>query len=286
VIAREAVLNHADVVKLLKDHFVCIAIDNVENQNMTAAEKQWLSDKGGRACTQGMSVFTAGGKVLAQGGGYQPEPVVRMLKNALSKYEPEPEPKLPAPTDEEMKGMIRRPPEGGLVFYVTWKVLRLERPESSPTTGCGRYDEAFLRTLGVDRLWARKDEAQAAARSELPESLQTRMLRHIAYALGGKVRKADLTLRDGCLSGSVLLDHGGRAEVLGFIETKDGKLTRFDVVVKGMGKRVNDFGFSAGLSVVPEGQRVPVALAFTLADPKDDLARVPPHQAGSPAYLR
>ena len=63
-------------------------------------------------------------------------------------------------------------------------------------------------------------------------------------------------------------------------------MTRFDVVVRGQGRQVSDCGFSAGLTVVPAGPRVPVALAFTLADPAGPLARVPPHRAGSPAYLR
>jgi hypothetical protein len=37
--------------------------------------------------------------------------------------------------------------------------------------------------------------------------------------------------------------------------------------------------------MVPKGKRVPVALLFSLADPNDDLAQVPPHRAGHKGYL-
>jgi hypothetical protein len=53
-----------------------------------------------------------------------------------------------------------------------------------------------------------------------------------------EITKVDLKLQDGRLTGSVHLEtkDGGRgyeAEVLGFLEAKDGKVTRFDVVVCG-----------------------------------------------------
>jgi hypothetical protein len=63
-------------------------------------------------------------------------------------------------------------------------------------------------------------------------------------------------------------------------------VTRFDLLARGTGTRVEDFGFSAGLGKVPKGQKVPVALLFSLADPRDDLARVPPHRAKHNGYLK
>ena len=111
MIAREAVLNHPAVTRLLKDHFVCLGIDNVGHPNMTDAERQWLGDRGGRACTQGMTVFTAGGTVLATGGGYEPGPVLAMLQAALGKYRPEGRLSLPGPTPAEERGKVLRPPQ-------------------------------------------------------------------------------------------------------------------------------------------------------------------------------
>jgi hypothetical protein len=49
----------------------------------------WLKDRGGRCCTQGMTVFTAGGQMLGWGGGYQAAPNIKMLKDALRNYKPE-----------------------------------------------------------------------------------------------------------------------------------------------------------------------------------------------------
>jgi hypothetical protein len=287
VIAREAVLNDPSVVKLLRSRFVPIAVDNVEHPQLTAAEKEFLKDRGLKFCTQGMSVFTAGGKVLAFGGGYQPRGVERMLKEALAKFRSEEDPVVvPATTDQD-RGSVRRPPEGGLVLYVTWKALGgYDTPAPSDTSGNGTYDKVFQRSLGVDRLWVRKDEAEALARGAFPESLKKRMMPHLSYATSGKADRLDVTLRDGRLSGTLRADSGDRGQLLGFVETKDGRCTRFDVLVRGSGVRRLDYGFSASLTVVPEGKRVPVGVLFSLADPGDDLSRVPPHRANHDGYLR
>src|SRR4029077_11606823 len=124
----------------------------------------------------------------------------------------------------------------------------------------------------------------------LPESLRQRLLPHLTYVLaggkGGKVSRFELNLRDGLLTGSFRTEAGDQSQLLGFVEARDGKVTRFDLLVKGMGTWVEDCGFSAGLRMVPKGQTVPVALLFSLADPQDDLARVPPHRARHNSYLR
>src|SRR5689334_18989810 len=77
------------MVALLKQHFVAFALDNASVPNVTAAEALWLKDRGGRACTQGMTVFTAAGRLLAQGGGYAAAGNIQMLKDALGKFKPE-----------------------------------------------------------------------------------------------------------------------------------------------------------------------------------------------------
>jgi hypothetical protein len=142
----------------------------------------------------------------------------------------------------------------------------------------------------VDRLWVRKDEAEALARGTLPDSLRRRILPHLTYVLaggkGGKANRFDLNLRDGLLTGSFRGETGDPGQLLGFVEARDGKLTRFDLLVKGTGTWVEDCGFSAGLRMVPRGKTVPVAVLFSLADPRDELARVPPHRARHNGYLR
>jgi hypothetical protein len=284
VIAREAVLNDPEVVRLLRSHFVAIGVDNVDHPNLTAAEKEFLADKGLKFCTQGMSVFTAGGRLLAMGGGYEPGPVRQMLRKALDNYRPEEPPPAVPPRDETDRGLLR-PPAGGLVLYVSWKVLGGGAPQAAPASGHGRHDHTMHEALGVDRLWVRADEAAALVRGAFPDSLRKRLVPHVAYTMG-KVKTLDITLQGGRLSGSFRAENGDRGSLLGFVEARDGKVTRFDLVVRGQGRQVEDCGFAAGLTVVPRGQQVPVGLLFRLADPADDLARVPPHRANHNGYLR
>jgi hypothetical protein len=139
-------------------------------------------------------------------------------------------------------------------------------------------------------LWIRKDEAEALAGGALPESLRRRILPHLTYALagakGGKRNSLDLKLEKGLLTGTFQTEAGDHSALLGHVEARDGRLTRLDLIARGPGTWVEDCGFSAGLRMVPKGQKVPVAILFTLADPRDDLSRVPPHRAKHNGYLR
>jgi len=282
------VLNNADIVKLLRTRFVAMAIDNVQHLNMTAAEKEFLGDRGLKFCTQGMSVFTAGGKVLGMGGGFEPDDVKRLLVKALEDYRPE-EPPVMVPPRDEKDPALRKPPADGLVLYVTWKVLGGYDRSQSPLKLNERYDKHIQDSVGVDRLWVRKDEAEALAAGTFPESLRKRILWHVSYTMaggkGGKLKTFDLALRDGRLTGSFQTDADDPGHLMGFVETRDSKVTKFDLVVKGLGGWAEDCGFSAGLRMVPKGKKAPVALLFSLADPQDDLARVPPHRANHNGYL-
>jgi hypothetical protein len=280
-------VNDPEVADLLRTRFVAFALDNVEHPNLTPAEREFLTgfDSGIKACTIGMSVFTADGAKLASGGGFEADGVKRMLRQALAEFKPEAVRATVPPRDV---GAVRAAPEGGLTLYVTWKLLDRFEPEGSATTGNGTYDRFFQESIGSDRLWVRRDEAEALAAGALPESLKARMLRyHLRYVMGKDVRALDVALRDGRIEGSFpVADEGRRAQALGFVEAKDGKVTRFELLVRGWARRVEDFGFSAGLSVVPKGALVPVALFFELADPAEGLAQVLPHRSNDPRYLR
>src|SRR5262249_36302335 len=90
----------------------------------------------------------------------------------------------------------------------------------------------------------------------------------------------ELTLKDGRVTGSFRTGRGDVGDLLGFVQAKDGRVTHFDLLVKGLGERVIDCGFSASLTVIPKGKKVPVAVLFTLLDSADNLARVAPALAG------
>ena len=114
------------------------------------------------------------------------------------------------------------------------------------------------------------------------------MLRHhVQYVMAKDLKSLDLSLKGGRIEGSIPLGDGGRrAEALGFVEARDGKVSRFELLLKGWGRRVEDHGFSACLSVIPKGTTAPVALYFELADPADGLAGILPHRSREERYLR
>jgi len=287
VLAREAAISDAEVVRLLSTRFVPLAVDNVANPNLTAAEKEFLDsfDSGIKACTIGMSAFTADGRKLASGGAYEPGPVREMLKKALDAFKPESVTAVAAA--KEGSPAARTAPDGALILYATWKTLGGETPEGSNTTANGKYDKVFQGALGSDRFWVRKDEAEALAGGTFPESLKKRIARyHLTYVMGGQAKDLELSLKDGRVTGSFAVDADHRADLLGFVEAAHGKVSRFELMIKGWAKRVEDHGFAAGLTVVPKGKLVPGALYFELADPKEGLARILPHHERDTAYLR
>ena len=270
-------------MKLVRDHFVAVAIDNANNLNVTLAEAQWLADKGGKACTQGMTAFTAGGTFLGLGGGFDAADNLKMLRQALKKFQPGEEPAAIELPDAKDRATIPQPPDGGLVLYVTWKVLAFEKAAKP-----GSQEEAFQKSVGVDRLWVRKDEATALAQGKFPESLKNRMMRYHTPLLG-TAKSLQINLKDGQISGAMAVDReAAPAALRGALETKDGKVTRFDLLMKGEGRLQKQWGFLAGLEAIPEGKTAPTALYFSLADPNDDLARLPPHRTwrALDAYLK
>jgi hypothetical protein len=278
------------VLELLKTRFIPYALDNVENPNLTPAEKEFLAsfDSGQKACTIGMSAFTADGRKLASGGGYEPGAVKSLIQKALSEFKPESVQASVPPRDPAATASLRRAPEGGLILYVTWKLIGDIQAQGSGTTGNGAYDKVFERALGSDRLWVRRDEAEALVAGAFPDSLKARMLRHhVQYVMGPEARTLDLGIQGGRMEGRVPLGEPGRqADCLGFLESKNGKVTRFELLLRGYSRRVEDHGFSACLSVIPKDAAVPTALYFELADPSDGLAGILPHRSRGETYLK
>jgi hypothetical protein len=275
------------MVDLLRKHFVAFALDNASVPNMTAAEAVWLRDRGGRCCTQGMTVFTAGGELLGQGGGYQAPGNIKMLREALRKFKPEEkvdigDPHIAVPANEQegrYPRAVPRPVKDGLVLFVSWKVLSPLPDRPGPGV---RVDDIYYplwkRMLGVDRIWAGKAEAGALAGGQFPDKLKERLAIHVGYAMGSAVQSLDLRLHDQRLTGSALLKNGERCDLLGFVEAREGKLSRFELIVKGknVGSAHAD-GMAVGpLMVIPKDTKVDVGMAFILVDPQDELARVRP----------
>lgn len=285
---------------LLREHFVCLAVDNVDNKNMTLWEWEWLRERGGEASTHGMSVFTADGALLARFGGYDPLHVVAELREALEEFaalgttDGVRAARIADPPDSP-EDMLRPPPEGASVLFASWQVAdHYGAPQSSATTGNGTHDASFHKAAGHDRLWLLEEERTTLAAGVFPASFARRIARfHLDYALTGRYPEADIVIGEAdergerTVRGRFVCDDGsGRTAVVhGRLVVRDMELTGLDLLVEGRGQRISDCGFAACLTVVPEGREVRVALLFSLADPDHPLAAVTPHRARSHDYL-
>jgi len=227
---------------------------------------------------QGVYLFTAEGKLLGFSNTADAMQVKGLLEKALKKFDPSaPAPELP---DVKADLVFPPPPAGGLVLDVTAKLLG----------GYGPKDERgrrYLKSLGRDHLWLRKDETEALAKGKLLDSVKQRLARYhlIDNTRGeppmwgeGEIKKLELTLSDGKLTGTVHLEtrsgeRGYKADLLGFLEAKDGKVTRFDLLARG--EFWGEGTFSKG---APKG-KYPFAVAFGLADKSSGASKVPPQGA-------
>jgi len=234
--------------------------------------------------TQGLYACTADGKLLGFTNNRSPARVKEMLRKALEDFKPAEvtSPEAGAPDPE----FSRKAPEGGLVVRVTSKVLG-GYPE-----GENRRLSAMRVSLGRDNLWIRKDEAEALAKGELPESVARRIARfHLIDNTRGEppmwrpeeLKALEVVLKEGRLAGTFNLetargDRGFHGELLGFVESKDGKVSRLDVVAKGL-----FWGGGRYTGGAPPG-KFPFAVAFTLAVGDDETDKVPPQ--GSKGWLK
>ena len=241
-----------------------------------------------------MYVATPDGKLLA--GGYncvETLPQFRaLLKKALVDYKPA----KVAVIQPSKSSPFVKPPEGGLVVNVYAKVLGSykEADYSESPKYVLQYLKAYQSSIGRDHLWVWKEEHEALARGIVPDSLKRRIARcHLDDSTVGsfpgwkrqEVKKVELPLRNGRLTGSVLVETADRkrgydAEVLGFVETREGKVTRFDMVVKGQ-----FWGDTAETRGAPNG-RHPLAIAFSLVTGLEETDKIPPAMIFEEGYKR
>jgi hypothetical protein len=265
---------------VLSEKFVPVAVDQHIHRQRKDKEGELFAQvlkQAGRGLggySQGVYLFTADARLLAFANTADAAGVRRLTEAALKKFDPK---ALPLVPKAEAVSVFPAPPEGGLVVDVNVKVLGGYDPKDPKT-------KRFRESIGRDHLWLRRDEAEALAKGTLPESVVRRIARyHLVDNTRGEppmwrpdeIKKLDVALRDGRLSGTIHLetkskDRGFEAEVLGVLETKDGRVTRLDLVVKGVFWGEGSFTRGA-----PPG-RYPLAVAFKLAEVDRAIDRVPP----------
>jgi hypothetical protein len=282
-------------VEILKSKFVNVAIDQWYQRRRKDAEGDYyrrIATQGPRKdmneTTQGLYACSADGKLLGYTNNRGPEAVKRLLKKALQDFQPLPAARIDAGKQDPQ--FARTLPEGGLTVTVTSKVLA-DREETDD-----KRTKIFQSSLGRDNLWIRKDEHDAIVKGNLLESLKRRIARfHLIDNTRGEppmwegeeICKLDLSLTKGRLKGSMRLetksgDRGYEVEILGVIETKDGKVVRFDAVAKGL-----FWGHGSYTGAAAPSGKFPLAIAFTLSEGKEEADKVPPQgtKGRLPGYL-
>jgi len=290
-----SILSDPTIVDLFKTRFIPVAVDQHVHRQRKDAEGELFASilkQAGRGLdgyAQGFYIFTPAGKLLEHTNTVSGERMKEVIEAALKKFDPSaPIPKLEFDAKEARP--LYEAPEGGLVVSVFSKVLGgYEKTEDSTL-------KIRQEALGRDHLWVRRDEAEALCKDTLPETLKVRIARfHLVDNTRGEppfwkeeeIKRLEMTLRKGTISGAVHLetrsgDRGFDGRLLGLVETKDGKVTRLDVVAKG------DFwGEGTFTQGAPRG-KFPFAVAFALSDGKGNERWIPPGGARGnfKAYLR
>jgi hypothetical protein len=291
VLDRESTFKDPEIVRLLKSRFIPVAIDQAYQRRQKDTEGDFYRKIAGQGprnnfqgTTQGLYLATASGKLLGFNNNRGGDRIRRMMKKALDGFE------APAAAVIERSKVDARynpkPPEGGLVVRVQTKVLGgYEKTED-------RWKKIFQNALSRDNLWVTKEEHEALAAGKVPSALQRRIARyHLVDNTRGEppmwkadeVRSIEFSLEDGRLSGAVHLEtasgkRGYKVSLLGRVEKKDGRVTRFDLVARG-----EFWGEGTYTRGAPKG-RFPLAASFTLADGSDIADGVPPQ--GSRGWVR
>jgi hypothetical protein len=290
VLDRASTFADPEIVGLLQTRFVPVAIDQFYQRQQKDAEGDFYRTlvaqgpwKDVTRTTQGLYIATADGKLLGFNNNRGPAKIRSLLKQSLLDFRPVKQPPIERRSVDSR--FARTPPQGGLIVHVTAKVLGgYEHTDD-------KWQHIFQSALSRDNLWIRKDEHEALVRGELPESLKRRIAQyHLVDNTRGEptnwdgadIRKLDLRLVGGKLTGSVELenksgDRGYVADVLGFVETRDGRVVRLDMVAKGLYWGEGPFTLGA-----PKG-KFPLAVAFSLASGDEEADRVPPQ--GSKGWL-
>lgn len=291
---RESTFADPKIVDLLKTRFIPVAIDQANQRRQQDTEGEFYRKIAlqrrdldptydGSATTQGFYVATAAGQLLLYNNNRDPAKLRRLMLESLSRFETQKAGRNTRPIRPQSIDARYHlaPPEGGLVLRVQAKVLGGYKPAGD------RWERIFQTALSRDNLWVSASEHRALATGRIPRSLLQRIARfHLVDNTRGEppmwrpeeIRRAELKIRDGKLSGVVHLrtdrsDRGYEAELTGVVEVANGTVVRFDMVALG-----EFWGQGRYTPRAPAG-KFPLAISFTLSDGTDLADFVAPQAA-------
>lgn len=296
MIDRASTFANKEIIDLLKNDFIPVAIDQAYQRRSKDAEgefyRKFISTSGRKpsGTTQGLYAGTAEGKLLGWTNNRNPERVLALLKKALNDYKYVDTKALNQTANKGHWNPNLKHPEGGFCARVNGKVLGgYEKTED-------QWRELVQKAVSRDNLWANKSEHEALVKGIFPESLQKRIARfHLVDNTRGEppmwkeneIVSLSMNIENGKITGKAILksEDGSRsydAEFLGYLEVKDGKLSRFDLIAKGMYSGEGQFTRGA-----PKG-KFPYAVSISLADGTDMADGIPPQGSRGwvPSYIK
>lgn len=292
---RLLVFANDEVQKLLKEEFVAVAADDwyQRRRKDDTGKFFWkIASQGPRdpnATQQGHYVFTAKGKLLGFNNNRGPERRLKMMKEALQKWNelPASEKKEEIPkkgkSDERFNHEL---PEHGQIVKVYTRCLEEQDGKwvKMPELKVGNL-------TAVDHLWLQQSEVKklgaliASGGGEVPKHLSLRIAKfHLRDNTRGEPRDwkkeevKEWSLRvdqGGEVTGAFLIESGDqklgyRGSIKGSIKVTGDKLTRFDFTVLGKHWGHSKYTWGARPGKTPLGQ------VFRLSEGERASDRIPP----------
>lgn len=290
MIDRESVFSQPEIIELLKNKFVAIALDQwYERRQEDNLGKfyQKIAKQGPRdfkQTTQGMYIADASGKLLGYINHHEPDRVKKFMEESLAKFVPSTT--AIAPKNENADERFERKlPAGGLVVRVNTKILGGYEGVKETNEYWARYAKYFQNAIARDNLWVNAEEKKELIDLKFPESLAKRIARFnlIDNTRGeppmwnnDEVRSVSISVdKEGIVTGEFKLatqdnKRGFEGTFYGHVEKEGEKLIRFDLVAKGL-----HWGQGRYTRGAPNG-KFPIAMAFRLADGSDAADKVYP----------
>lgn len=273
---RESTFADKDIVSMLKEGFIPVAIDQWYTRNQRDIEGKFyqaIAKQGPRNdmehTTQGFYVCDASGKLLGYNNNRHADPIRKIMQDVLRDFDSK-KTAAPLKSGAPDKTYDRTLPKGAIVIRVNSQIL--DGYEKSKD----RYRQIFQRSIARDNLWILPNELSKLAQGEMPQVLAERIARfHLIDNTRGEplmwtkddLKSVDIRIdRQGKFSGTAKLESGrSRYDVVlrGAIEFNGKELKRFDIVARGAYSGHGPYTGNA-----PEGV-FPVAVAFRLADGSD-----------------
>ena len=292
---RLLVFANDEVQKLLKERFVAVAADDWYQRRRKDQVGKFFakvvdqSPRKGNHTKQGHYVFTATGKLLGFNNNRGAEKRLKMMKEALAKWEKLPQEERAVEVAERGKSdedFARELPEGGQIIKVYTRCLE-ERDGKWV-----RIPEMKIGNLAaVDHLWLQEKEVKELGKlienggGEVPKAVSLRIAKfHLVDNTRGEprawkkeeVKEWSLSVEeDGDMLGSFLIESadqklGYRGLMAGKLKVAGGKLTHFDLVIAG--KHWGEGRFTRGA----RPGKTPLGQVFRLSDGKRASDRIPP----------